>query len=307
MTILNDSPTAAPSPGGATASRSAGKNKRETLSLWRRYARSAGSVVGLVILLLLIVMSIFPDLFTSIDPNAQDIYHPFSPIGENGHLLGSDQLGRDLYSRLVYGIHVTLGAALLSLGVALLIGVPAGLFAGYRQGRIDQLANGVSDGMMSLPTILAVVAVIAALGPSLTVAMITVGIFFAPRMFRVQRTSTITVCHETYIEAARVVGCRTPRLLFRHVLPNSLSPTIVQATLIFGAGVLSESALSFIGLGVQSPQSSLGSLIADAAPLINQYPFMIIAPGLVTSLCVLSVALVGEGLKDSLGGRAPIT
>jgi peptide/nickel transport system permease protein len=283
------------------------KKKRETPSLWRRYSRNIGSVVGLVILLVLVVMSVFPDLFSSIDPNAQDIYHPMSGFGENGHVLGSDQLGRDLYSRLVHGVHVTLGASLLSLGVALVLGVPAGLLAGYRQGRFDQLASALSDGMMSLPTILAVVAVIAALGPSLTAAMITVGVFLAPRMFRVQRASTISVCHETYIEAARVVGCGTGRLLFRHVLPNSLSPTIVQATLIFGAGVLSESALSFIGLGVQSPQSSLGSLIADAAPLISQYPFMIVAPGLLTSLCVLSVALVGEGLKDSLGGRAPIT
>ncbi|MGI5129837.1 ABC transporter permease [Pseudonocardia sp. CA-107938] len=303
---MNDSPAAVPPPD-ATDRGVPGKKERETTSFWRRYARSTGSVVGLAILLLLVVMSIFPELFASTDPNAQDIYHPFSGFGENGHLLGSDQLGRDLYSRLVHGVHVTLGAALLSLGVALVIGVPTGLLAGYRQGRFDQITNAVSDGMMSLPTILAVVAVIAALGPSLTIAMTTVGVFLAPRMFRVQRASTITVCHETYIEAARVVGCRTGRLLFRHVLPNSLSPTIVQATLLFGAGVLAESALSFIGLGVQSPQSSLGSLIADAAPLISQYPFTIVAPGLVTSLCVLSVVLVGEGLKDSLGGRAPIT
>jgi peptide/nickel transport system permease protein len=296
MTTLHDPPEQAPA-----------KEKRETPSLWRRYARNPGSVVGLVILLVFVVMSFVPGLFTSVDPNAQDIYHPFSGFGENGHVLGSDQLGRDLYARLIHGVGVSLGAALLALGVAMVIGVPAGLLAGYRQGRFDQVANAVSDGMMSLPTILAVIAVIAAVGPSLTIAMITIGLFLAPRMFRVQRATTIAVCHETYIEAARVVGCNTGRLLFRHVLPNSLSPTLVQATLMFGAGVLAESALSFIGLGVQSPQSSLGSLIADAAPLISQYPFMIVAPGLVTSLCVLSVALVGEGLKDSLGGRAPVT
>ena len=283
------------------------RREKDSPSFWRRYSRSVGSVVGLAILVLLVVISVFPELFAATDPNAQDVYFPFSGFGENGHLLGSDQLGRDLYSRLIHGIRVTLGAALLAVGVGTAIGVPAGLIAGYQGGRLDQLLSAASDGMMSMPTIIAVVAVIAAFGPGLTISMITVGVFLAPRMFRVQRGSTIVICHETYIEASRAIGCRTPRLLFRHILPNSLSPTIVQATLIFGAGVLSESALSFIGFGVQKPQSSLGSLIADAAPLISQYPFMIVAPGAVTALCVLCLVLVGEGLKDSLGGRAPVT
>jgi peptide/nickel transport system permease protein len=306
MTSLSDRAMVTADVGQSKGEASPPRQRRaKSASFWRRYRRSVGSVVGLAVLVVYALVSVFPSLFATYDPDQQDIFHRNLGLGAPGHWLGTDSLGRDLYSRLIFGVHVTLGAALLAVAVAVVIGVPAGLIAGYKGGKIDQLFNAISDGTMSIPAILAVVAVIAALGPDLTKAMITVGIFLAPRMFRVQRGSTISICHETYIEASRAIGCRTPRLLFRHILPNALSPTIVQATLIFGAGVLSESALSFVGLGVQKPQSSLGSLIADAAPQINQYPFMIVAPGVATALCVLSFALVGEGLKDSLGGRVP--
>jgi peptide/nickel transport system permease protein len=276
---------------------------RRRVSWRRRFVRNRGAVVGLVIVLLLAMVTLLPGLFMTHDPNEQDVLHRFAPVGSAGHLLGTDNLGRDLYSRLLAGIGVTVLAALLAVAVATVIGVPAGLVAGYRGGRLDRVFSAVSDGAMSIPAIIAVIAVVSALGPGLMKAMITVGVFLSARMFRVQRATTISTRHETYIEASEALGCRPRRVLLRHVLPNSLSPTIVQATLIFGSAILAESALSFVGLGVVSPQASLGALIADASPRINQHPFMIVPPGVAAAVMVLAFALVGEGLKDALGGR----
>ena len=276
---------------------------RRHLSWRQRYRRNTGAMVGLVIVVLLAVVTFLPGLFTTHDPNDQDLLHRLASFGDAGHWLGTDSLGRDLYSRLIDGIGVTALAASLAVAVATAIGVPAGLVAGYRGGRLDRFLCAVSDGAMSIPAIIAVIAVLSALGPGLTKAMVTVGVFLSARMFRVQRATTISTRHETYIEASEALGCSTTRVLIRHILPNSLSPTIVQATLIFGSGILSESALSFVGLGVESPNASLGALIADAAPRINQYPLLIVPPGIAAAITVLAFALVGEGLKDALGGR----
>ena len=269
---------------------------------WRsRFRRNSGAMVGLGIIVLLACVTISPSPFMTHDPNEQDLLHRFASVGEAGHWLGTDSLGRDLYSRLLDGIGVTVLAALLAVTVATLIGVPAGLVAGYRGGRLDRFFGAVSDGAMSIPAIIAVIAVLSALGPGLGKAMVTVGVFLSARMFRVQRATTISTRHETYIEASEALGCSTTRVLLRHVLPNSMSPTIVQATLIFGSAILAEAALSFVGLGVESPNASLGALIADAAPRLNQYPFLIVPPGVVAALTVLAFALVGEGLKDDDG------
>lgn len=266
----------------------------------RRLLRNRAAVVSLVSILLLILVAIFAPLLATAPPNQQDLLARFQ--GPSGaHWLGTDTFGRDIYSRMLYGSRVTLQAAFEAVSIAFLLGVPAGLLAGYLGRSVSIALNAVADAIMSIPGLLLAIVIAGVLGPGLTNAMIAIGVILAPRFFRVARSAGQSIRHETYIEAARATGCSTFRIVWRHVFPNASGPLIVQASFGIGLAIVAEASLSFIGLGVQAPQASWGSMVGEAFPNLSQSTSGLYAPSIAIGLTILMFSLLGDGLRDALG------
>lgn len=264
----------------------------------------AAMVSGIFLLLLIIVAALAP-LLTTHDPAAQALSDQLQgPSSE--HWLGTDMYGRDVYTRLLFSARVTLIAILQALVLASLLGIPLGLLAGYVGGWADALLSRVSDALLSLPPLILAIAIVGILGPGLTNAMIAIGIVLAPPQFRLARGAAQSVSTETYIEAARAMGCSPWRIMWRHVLPNASSPLLVQVTFAAGIIVIAEASLSFLGLGVQSPQSSWGTMLRDAFDNIYDSPWFMAAPAIMIVLTILSFSTFGDGLRDALEGRGVI-
>lgn len=235
---------------------------------------------------------------------------PYSPIEQNfdvilaesgpGYPLGTDDLGRDILSRLIHGASITLYASFLAVGVAVLIGVPVGLVAGYVGGWVDDVISRVIDALLSFPAIVLAIAVTGALGIGMTNAMISVGIVFSPQLARIVRARTLVVRHELYVDAARCFGAGTGRILWRHVLPNTVQPVIVQVTLLLAAALLAEASLSFLGLGIQPPDPSWGAMLARAYQNMEIAPAQMYPPGLAILLTALAFNTLGESLREAL-------
>jgi ABC-type dipeptide/oligopeptide/nickel transport system permease subunit len=221
----------------------------------------------------------------------------FSP----GHLLGTDHLGRDILSRLLFSARVSLVAAGEAVGIGAVLGIVPGLLSGYIGRWFDWLIMRCADALMSFPPVILAIAVIAALGPGLTNAMIAVGIVFAPRFARIARSAVLTVREESFIEAARSMGLRTGKIVRRHILPHVLSPIIVTASVLAGVAMIVEAGLSFVGLGVQPPDSSWGSMLATSFRFISNDPALMVWPGMCVIVTVLALNLLGDGIRDSLG------
>jgi ABC-type dipeptide/oligopeptide/nickel transport system permease subunit len=251
------------------------------------------------VLVLIVLIVIVGPWLSRYSPIAQDIPHRLAPPGRD-HWLGTDALGRDTFARLVQGGRTSLLAGPFATLIGLLLGAPIGIYAGFAGRFIDASANRINDVIMSLPPLIIALATIAVLGPGIWKAMFAVGIALSPRFFRVMRATTKRVTHETYIEASRGVGCSTWRILRAHILPSVLDPLIVQASLTLGLAMLGEVALSFIGLGVQPPNASWGSMLADGYQQIRTTPFLIIVPGLAIFVTVLCLNYIGEGVRGAL-------
>lgn len=266
----------------------------------RRFFKQKSAVFAAVVLLILVIVAIFAPLIAPFDPNAQDLGNVLSkPTAE--HWFGTDQNGRDLLSRAIFGARVSLLAALQSVGIAVLLGVIPGLLAGYLGGWFDLAVMRVVEALMSFPPLLLAIAIVGVRGPSLTSAMIAIGVAFAPRFCRLMRGVALSAREETYIEAAQSIGCSTRRILFKHLLPNVVSPLIVQISLMIGFAMLYEASLSFLGLGVTPPEASWGSMLGQAFRYITQAPWIAIPPGVLLTLAVLAFNLLGDGVRDALG------
>ncbi len=258
--------------------------------------------VGFAILLALIAIAVFAPLIAPHDPNAidpsrilagPDLAHPF----------GSDALGRDVLSRVIYAYRVSLGVAVGSTLLAFLFGVPPGLYAGYRGGWVDTLIMRPIDMVLALPALLLAVALIAIIGPGSDVALLAIAVIYLPILARVVRSSTLVVASQTYVEAARARGTPSRRIISRHVLPNAIGPAIVQATILMGFALQIEAALSFLGLGAQPPTSSLGVMLADGRDVLTQAPWVEIFPGVAIAITVLAFNFFGDGLRARLDPR----
>jgi len=267
----------------------------------RRVGKNRGAVIALCVLAFLLLVALIGPYITPADPNAQNLravlLDPLSP----GHLLGTDQLGRDILSRLIVGTRVSLLAIGLALVVAMVVGVPLGFLAGYLGGRFDGLVMRLNDAAMSFPPLLLAIALVAVLGPSLRNAMFAVGILMAPRFLRLVRGVVIGLKEETFVEASRSIGTPTHMIILRHILPNTLSPLTVAIAVTAGYAMLSEAGLSFLGLGVQPPDASWGSMIREGFLYFGRSPWLGIFPGVLIALTVFTFVTLGDGLRDALG------
>jgi peptide/nickel transport system permease protein len=268
----------------------------------RRLLRRKGAVVGLVVIATFIVLAVFTSLIAPYDPIATSwtlVRKPPSAL----HWFGTDDLGRDILSRVMYGARASLAAGAISVGIALGIGVPLGLLSGYGGGFIDALISRITDAMLASPFLILAIALAAFLGPSLGNAMIAIGISAAPIFVRLTRGQVMSVKVEDYVEAARAMGNPRWRIALFHILPNIMPALLVQATLSIAAAIIAEAALSFLGLGQQPPAPSWGSMLNAAQRFLTNAPWMALWPGLAIFLVVLSFNLVGDGLRDALDPR----
>jgi peptide/nickel transport system permease protein len=268
----------------------------------RTVLRNRVAVAALAVLVVLVLVSVVAALAPWRDPLAQALRERLQGPSPR-HPLGSDELGRDQLVRLAGAAGVSLGAALVATVVGLVCGLPLGLLAGFTGGRLDGVVSRAFDALQSIPPLIFAIAVVAVLGRDLIPAMVAIGVVFSPTFFRVTRAATMSVARETYIEASRSMGGRTPRILAGHVLGNVGSAVIVQISTTLAFGILAEAALSFLGLGVQPPRASLGSMLTQAANLLNTAPQLAVEPGLVIVVLVLAITLVSDAFRDATAGE----
>ncbi|CCE04624.1 putative ABC transporter permease protein; dipeptide transport protein [Bradyrhizobium sp. STM 3843] len=265
----------------------------------RRLLKRKGAVVGLTIIGLFIVLAAFAPLIAPYDP-IQTSWALVRKAPSAAHWFGTDDLGRDVLARVIYGTRASLTAGAVSVSIALMIGVPLGMLSGYVGGALDELISRLTDAMLACPFLILAIALAAFLGPSLANAMIAIGISTTPIFVRLTRGQVMSVKVEEYIEAARSVGDSDLRIAVGHILPNIMPPLLVQATLSMAAAIIAEAALSFLALGQQPPYPSWGSMLNAAQRFLTNAPWMAIWPGLAIFLVVFSLNLVGDGLRDAL-------
>ena len=268
----------------------------------RRLVKRKGAVLGFIVLAIFILLALLAPLLAPHDPIATSwtlVRKPPSAL----HWFGTDDLGRDVLTRVIYGARASLLAGAISIGIALAVGVPLGLLSGYRGGFIDALISRMTDAMLACPSLILAIAFAAFLGPSLGNAMIAIGITATPIFVRLTRAQTMNVKVEDYVEAARAIGNPRWRIALFHILPNILPALLVQATLSIATAIIAEAALSFLGLGQQPPAPSWGSMLNAAQRFLTSAPWMAIWPGLAIFLVVLSFNLLGDGLRDALDPR----
>src|SRR3954452_24984378 len=268
----------------------------------RRLFKRKAAVFGLVMITMFVGLAVLAPLGVPYDPIATSWGLVRKPPTA-AHWFGTDELGRDVLSRVVYGARASLLAGLISVAIALGVGVPLGLLAGYRGGFVDALISRLTDAMLACPFLILAIALAAFLGPTLENAMIAIGISATPIFIRLTRGQVLAVKVEDYVEAARALGTPHLRIALRHILPNVLAPLIVQATLAIAAAVIAEASLSFLGLGQQPPAPSWGSMLNVAKNYVDQAPWMAFWPGLSIFLLVLPFNLLGDGLRDALDPR----
>jgi peptide/nickel transport system permease protein len=269
----------------------------------RRLLRRRFAAFGLAVIFLFVALALFAPLVAPYDPLATS-WGAIRKAPSLEHWFGTDEIGRDVASRVIFGARASLLAGVVSVLISLSIGIPVGLLAGYAGGKVDMLISRLTDAVLACPFLILAIALAAFLGPSLTNAMIAIGISATPVFVRLTRGQTLAIKAEDFILAARAIGNPPWRIALRHVLPNVVPALIVQATLAIAAAVIAEASLSFLGLGQQPPAPSWGSMLNTAKNYIDNAPWMAIWPGLSIFLLVLSFNLVGDGLRDALDPRS---
>ena len=267
-----------------------------------RLMRRRGAMLGLAIVLVFVLIAFFAPLIAPQDP-LQTSWSAVRKAPSAQYLFGTDEIGRDVLSRVIWGARASLLAGLVSVSIAMALGVPVGLLAGYRGGWVDGVISRCTDAMLAVPFLILAIALAAFLGPSLSNAMMAIGVSATPIFIRLTRGQVLSVKVEDFVEAARAVGNPHWRIALRHILPNILPPLIVQATLAIAAAIIAEASLSFLGLGQQPPAPSWGSMLNTAKNYVDNAPWMAIWPGVSIFLLVLSFNLLGDGLRDALDPR----
>ncbi len=267
--------------------------------IWRQFRKQRLALLGGGILVVLMLTALLAPVLAPRDPLAQDLYIRLQPPSTS-HWLGTDDFGRDIFSRVVYGSRISLRIGLIAISLALTGGTLLGLIAGYRGGLADMLIMRLMDLMLAFPSILLAIAIVAVTGPGIENAILAVSIVLVPQFARLVRSSVLTVREATYVEAARALGATEMRLLFCSILPNCTAPLIVQATLGLGTAILDAAGLSFLGLGAQPPVPEWGAMLSGGRELLLRAPWVMTFPGLAIFTVVLGLNLFGDGLRDAL-------
>lgn len=265
---------------------------------WVKFKKNKMALLGTILILLQMIIAIFAPFLAPYDPYEQNLMKMTLPVGTEGHLLGTDNFGRDILSRLIFGSRISLVVGLSSVLFGLLIGVTLGLIAGYYS-KLDNLIMRLIDIMLSFPGVLLALAIIAMLGPGLINVIIAISIWSIPTFTRLVRSQVLQIKEYEYVLAAEALGVKDHIILIKHILPNCIGPIIVYATLRIASAILSAAALSFLGLGAQPPLPEWGAMVSAGRSFIYNAPHMIIVPGLAIMMLVLSFNLVGDGLRDA--------
>ncbi|MBB4192026.1 dipeptide transport system permease protein [Rhizobium aethiopicum] len=272
---------------------------------WHYFSRNKGAVIGLVVFVVILVVAIFAPVFAPHTPNEQNravllAVPAWMEGGSASFPLGTDAVGRDILSRLIYGARFSLFIGVVVVTLSVICGVLIGLVAGYFRGRIDTAIMRLMDIILAFPSLLLALVLVAVLGPGLTNAMIAISLVNQPHFVRLTRASVISEREKEYVIASRVAGAGTLRLMFKTILPNCLGPLIVQATLAFSAAILDAAALGFLGMGAQPPTPEWGTMLAESREFISRAWWVVTFPGLAILITVLAINLMGDGLRDAL-------
>ncbi|KQQ72321.1 MULTISPECIES: ABC transporter permease [unclassified Rhizobium] len=275
---------------------------RQKSRAWRKMRANRGSMVGMVIIAFFAIIAIAAPILPIADPIATS-WSALRKAPSAAHWLGTDDLGRDILSRMIWGARASLMAGVVSVAIAVAIGVPFGLLSGYFGGWVDQVIQRVTEALLAMPFLITAIALAAFLGPSLTNAMIAIGLSAMPVFVRLTRGQVLAVKTEDYVEGARSIGLNHVDIMTRYILPNVFAPIIVQATLTVATAIIAEASLSFLGLGQQAPAPSWGSMLNTAKNFLSQAPWMAMWPGIAIFLVVIGFNLLGDGLRDALDPR----
>jgi peptide/nickel transport system permease protein len=272
--------------------------------LWTRFLKNKPAVIGLVLFTIIVLLAVFAPLIADYNEVAIkiDVPNRLKPPSA-ANILGTDELGRDIFARIVHGARISLLVGISSIAVSLAVGGTLGSIAGFYGGKLDNWIMRAMDVFLCLPDMLLALAIIATFGVSMVNITISIGLAFTPRLSRVVRAAVMSVRGNEYVEAARCIGARNGRIVTRHVLINCIGPIIVQVTLYVANAILTISALSFIGLGIQAPTPEWGNMLASGREFMRDYPYIVVAPGLAIFFTILSLNLLGDGLRDTLDPR----
>jgi len=280
------------------------KKKNRFMELWYRFLKNKPAVLGLILFITIVLLAVCAPMIADYNEVAIkiDMGNRFNPpFGEN--LLGTDEFGRDIFARIVHGARISLTIGISAIAISFLLGGTLGSIAGFFGGRLDGWIMRAMDVFLCLPDMLLAIAIVAAFGASTINITLAIGLAFTPRMSRVVRAAVMSVRGNEYVEAARCIGAGNGRIITRHVLINCVGPIIVQITLYVANAILTISALSFIGLGIEIPTPEWGNMLAEGRAAMRQYPHLVIAPGLAIFFTILSLNLLGDGLRDTLDPR----
>ncbi len=275
------------------------KSKSQFSMVMKSLKRNKVAMLGLIILLILLFLAVFSDVIAPYSYEKQDLQNAYQHPNAK-YIFGTDEFGRDIFSRVIFGARISLMVGFISVGIALLIGGILGAISGFYGGRIDNIIMRFMDVLLAIPQTLLAIAIVAALGAGLINLMIAVGISSIPNYARIVRASVMTIRGEEYIEAARASGTNDVTIILKHILPNCVAPVIVQVTLGIAGAILTAAGMSFIGLGIQPPVPEWGSMLSSGRDYIRGYAYMTMFPGVAIITTVLSLNLLGDGLRDAL-------
>ena len=280
------------------------KQISQSKKIWKRFCRNKLAVLGLVVLIFFVVLSVCAPFLTDYDPNRSDLRKRNQPPSE-AHLFGTDDMGRDIFARTLYGGRISLSVGLVSVGISLSIGVVLGAIAGFFGGMVDTVIMRIADVFYSFPFMILAITISSIFGPSIYNTMVILGVLSWPSSARLLRAEFLKLKNTDFSLAATTIGAGPARVMFRHILPNAISPLLVSATLGVASAILSEAGLSFLGLGVPPPAPSWGNMLNRARPLhiLATMPWMWLPPGIAIFVIVLSINFVGDGLRDAFDPR----
>lgn len=284
-----------------TVNKTKTKKRSQISSVWNRYKKNNLAMVGLILLIILIAIAIFAPVFADYEEDAirQNMDERFQFPNKN-HIFGTDQYGRDVFARVIFGSRVSLSIGLATVLISLTIGVVIGSVAGYYGGKVDNIIMRIMDVFLAIPEMLMAISIVAALGPGIGNLLIAMVISNVPRFSRIVRSSILSIKDQEFVEAAKACGTSDSRIILKHIIPNAIGPIIVQATLSIAGIIINISGLSFLGLGVKPPSPEWGTMLAEGKTQMMYYPYLVLIPGFAIVITVTALNLMGDGLRDAL-------